>query len=166
LSFSPDGRRLLTTADKVASRVWDVATGLPLTEPIPHEGPMLRAWFLAGRDEILTATHRGVLARFRFWEARAAAPAWLPEMAEALAGRRLDPNGGVHPAPVDVLDRLRNLPRTDRDFYDQWARWYFSNERQTSAVPWGARASRSELIRWSPGVTDLAGSIRTNHSSW
>ena len=70
-TFSPDGRRLVTASgDRFLvrdflvrgsdsrkpgeARVWEVATGRPLTEPIRHERAVLRAWFSADARFLLT----------------------------------------------------------------------------------------------------------------
>jgi WD40 repeat protein len=141
--FSADGTRLLTVADKTESRIWDVATGLPLTEPTPHEGPLLRAWFLPESSEVLTATHRGVLARWSFELAPVPAPSWLPELAEALAGRRLDSEGGIHPAPAEVLGRLHAISlHPSEDYYQRWASRHFGRARADAAT--GLKISTEE----------------------
>ncbi len=36
--FSPDGKRLVTTATNGTVRIWDVRTGKPLSNPLPHWG--------------------------------------------------------------------------------------------------------------------------------
>jgi WD40 repeat protein len=37
--FSPDGKLVLTTADKdYTARLWEAATGKPIGEPVRHEG--------------------------------------------------------------------------------------------------------------------------------
>lgn len=121
LVFSEDGRRLFTSADQVESRLWDVATGLPLTGPVAHEGPMLRGWRAPEGDGFLTVTHRGAMRRILDWSAPGPAPAWLPELAEALAGRRRDADGEVRSAPVDILQRGGDRGAgPSEDFYERW----------------------------------------------
>ncbi|MBX3745648.1 MAG: protein kinase [Verrucomicrobiae bacterium] len=129
VEFSGDGRRLLTVADRDEARIWDVASGLPLTEPMFHGDRMLRGWFLPGDADVVTLTHRAILTRWRFEEPATPAPAWLPELVEALAGRRLHRNGWVEEAPVEVLRRLQaGVLRGEgqEDFFSRWVRRYLA----------------------------------------
>lgn len=105
VDFSRDGRRLLTVADRSQARVWDVATGLPLTAPLHHGERMLRGWFLPDDSGVVTVSHGGTVTR---WSLRAVvdpAPAWLPAVAEALAGRRIRSDGSFESAPMEILRR-------------------------------------------------------------
>jgi len=123
VSFSPDGQRLLTAADRGEACVWDVRTGMPMTEVLNHSDMMLRAWFLPGGDDILTATHRDVVTTWRWDRVPVPAPPWLPDLAEALAGRRLASDGSLIPVLDGTLSRfasdLSALPA--ESLYHSWA---------------------------------------------
>ena len=54
------------------------------------------------------------------------APAWLPELAEAMSGRVQEHSPG--PAILRLRGRLRDLPGDD--FYARWARWFFGEREQ------------------------------------
>lgn len=138
VEFSPDGQRLLTSADGNLARVWDVPTGFPLVEPMVHGGQMLRAWFLPDGEEILTATHQATLHRWRIPRAPAPMPDWLPELAEALAGRRLTEKGDTLPASSSVLRHLAGEAPGEgpQDFYTHWARWFVSERERQPLPPW------------------------------
>jgi serine/threonine protein kinase/WD40 repeat protein len=53
--FSPDGRRLVVCGEDAAARVWDAATGEPLTPPLRHEGTVVHAAFSPDGRCLLTA---------------------------------------------------------------------------------------------------------------
>jgi WD40 repeat protein len=53
--FSPDGRQVVVRGEDTAARVWDTATGEPLTLPLRHEGPVVHAAFSPDGQRLLTA---------------------------------------------------------------------------------------------------------------
>jgi hypothetical protein len=63
--FSPDGRRVLTATDGGAARVWDPATGEPVTNPLVHAAPVVDAAFCPDGRSMVTAA--GSLVRV--WDA-------------------------------------------------------------------------------------------------
>jgi hypothetical protein len=138
VAFSPNGARLLTAADQDEARIWDVRTGLPLTEPVQHADTMLRGWFLPGGNEVATLTHHGKLVQWKVLSAPAPAPSWLPELAEALAGRRVNSHGEWEIASASVLSQIaaRAQGSGRDDYYDQWARWFFVDRIHNPTLPW------------------------------
>jgi tetratricopeptide (TPR) repeat protein len=64
--FSPDGNRILTVSE-TSARVWDAATGQPLTEPLQNNTPVLSAQFSPDGKRIVTATFGGGA---RVWDAQ------------------------------------------------------------------------------------------------
>jgi WD40 repeat protein/serine/threonine protein kinase/tetratricopeptide (TPR) repeat protein len=75
-AFSPDGRRVVTAdgsrnlvgkaAKPAEARVWDVATGRPLTPPLKHEGTVVYAAFSPDGRHVVTASYDGTA---RVWDA-------------------------------------------------------------------------------------------------
>lgn len=106
LAFSESGGRLLTAADQGEVQIWNVAAGLPESGVFTHEGMMLRAWFSPGERQIVTVTHAGEMTRWSPLSAPAPGPAWLPELAEALAGRRMERDGTLYPASPVAFEWL------------------------------------------------------------
>ncbi len=130
--FSPDGLRLLAL-DFHGPRLWDVATGHPLTIHLPHrtlagigfkstsQGPQ----FTPDGNRILVA-HASFEARI--WEAKvppSEIPEWFPEFLEAIAGQQMieEVELPVRTDPQAFLNlRERLLQSEETNFYSDWAR--------------------------------------------
>ena len=55
-SFSPDGRRVVTASYDKTARVWDVATGEPVSEPLRHADSVYDAVFGPDGHRVVTAS--------------------------------------------------------------------------------------------------------------
>src|SRR5262249_40659255 len=54
--FSPDGRRIATASWDQTARVWDAATGTPITPPLQHDRQVWQASFSPDGTILLTAS--------------------------------------------------------------------------------------------------------------
>ncbi len=65
-AFSPDGRHVVTASLDKTARVWDAATGEPVTPPLEHEGEVQYAEFSPDGQRVVTASadHKA-----RIWDA-------------------------------------------------------------------------------------------------
>jgi WD40 repeat protein len=126
--FSPDGRRLATTTSTDKARVWDVRTGLPLTEWLPLSARVEEVYFSEDKRWLVTNYGQG-------WELHLAsepAPAWLSELAEALGGVRITAKRDEEPMAPTVLAAVRKAlalnPGIDR--LTIWAREFIARETE------------------------------------
>ena len=147
VEFSPDGSRLVSGSVDETARLWDAHTGQPLTEPIRHQGDVLFVKFSSdGRWVLSTGGFQGQL-----WESMPAplpVPEWLPDLAEALAGQRVNALGSVVMVPItNVLNIKAQLElKPPSDFYSQWEKWFFAN-RNTRPISPSSPISIPQYVR-------------------
>jgi hypothetical protein len=133
--FSPDGGRVVTASLDGAARVWDAATGRPVSEPLRHGGKVFHARFSPDGQRVLTASADGTA---RVWEVPAAptpAPPGLADLAEALGGLRLDAQRNFAFTGRTAVRNLEESPPAGADFYARFFRWFFADRDQRPASP-------------------------------
>lgn len=169
--FSPDGRRLATTTDSGAVRLWDVTTAQPLTLVLPHPG-VKDVFFTDDGRRLVVASDNGSIYFHDVPLLPQPAPAWLADLAEAVAQRNVDKGGETSRTgalDIAVLQmKLAELPGDDD--YARWVRWFFadratrmasaySNVRMTKAiyqlVALGSLAELEEARRRNPTDTKI-----------
>jgi WD40 repeat protein len=135
--FSPDGLRVVTASSDKTARVWDAQSGKPLAEPLRHEGAVWSAQFSPDGQQVVTASSD---KKARVWDMSLCSgpvPLWLPELAVAVAGKRLSRTGVLDPvAPGEFLSlrkRLSTTPATNS--YTRWARWMCSDRGTRTISP-------------------------------
>lgn len=64
--FSRDGTRVITGSIDRTARVWDAATGLPITPPIPHRAGVSAVQFTPDGRRVATGSSDGAI---QFWDA-------------------------------------------------------------------------------------------------
>jgi WD40 repeat protein len=75
VSFSRDGTRIVTSARDRTARVWDVATGKPITEPMRHADSVQTAAFSPDGTRIVTGSYDHTA---RVWDAATGRPLTQP----------------------------------------------------------------------------------------
>ncbi len=75
LAFSPDGRWVVTASNDCTARVWEAATGQPVSPPLKHQGFVMHTAFSADGRWLVTAS--GVNTA-RVWEAATGQPVSPP----------------------------------------------------------------------------------------
>lgn len=134
--FSPDGKRILTVTERGVARLWDTETGLPLTENLNEPGttgsyrpPSTSARFSPDGQRVVIPCADQTARIFDVPAMPGPAPAWIPQLAEAMAERRLDDEGVMHPVNWTNLLSVASFCQTNQavDFYSRWGRWFFAD---------------------------------------
>src|SRR5207244_3203088 len=89
-SLSPDGRRILTTCwNTQTARVWDAATGHPVTPPLQHHGTVRMAAFSPNARWVVTTSGTGPTSdtELRVWSAETGELVTPPFRQRGIAGR-------------------------------------------------------------------------------
>lgn len=109
-------------------RVWEAPGGLPLSERRMFGARPAGLTSSADWTRFATWTGSPEVLLWNDWHLPTPAPDWLPELAEAIAGRRLKTDQSEEPVGYDTLRtlqaKLAGLPTTNS--WNRWARWYFA----------------------------------------
>jgi len=141
--FSRDGRRILTQTKDDVARVWDVASGLPLTEPLPGHPVGLNIIMSPSTPARFSADNRRVVlpagdntAGWLELPPDEPAPAWLPDLVEAIAGRRWT-GRGPETLPWSDLESARSLlpQNSGGNAWTAWAQWLLADRSTRTLSP-------------------------------
>jgi len=104
-TFSPDGKLIATASTDHVARVWDAASGAPLSPPLYHEDTVTHVAFDPGQLRLATVTAGNLV---RVWELTRAPPALMHEAIERAV---FHPDGNrlltVGPSEVKLWDLHR-----------------------------------------------------------
>ncbi|MCX6872361.1 MAG: hypothetical protein NTW21_00905 [Verrucomicrobia bacterium] len=145
--FSRDGRRIVTAAKDHTVRLWDARTGLALSEPRRHQGRLGGVEFSPDGSWVYLHARSGGC-----WDTApvpSSAPAWLPELAEALAGHQLTRRRTSEPVPEGSLLRLKEelAMQPGDDYHSCWVRWFFADRSTRTISPHSAVAMETKKRR-------------------
>jgi WD40 repeat protein/serine/threonine protein kinase/tetratricopeptide (TPR) repeat protein len=151
--FSPDQRKLLTASDDHSARLWDVRLPLQFMRALSNSASFASMSF-DGRGQ--PDQHRSEVSGTSLNPPQAPVPVpdWLPNLAEAIIGKRV-PLADVDPAipspersnqsprqatnlpPTQTLVELKKstIWNRDTDFYSRWARWLLAEPSSRTLSP-------------------------------
>jgi WD40 repeat protein/serine/threonine protein kinase len=143
-TFSPRESTVMIPFEENTTELWDFSSGQRLSEVFSH-GNGGRCQRRISPDGRLLAVSNSD-GRVAIWEVSPPplpVPRWLPELAEALAGKRFNQKGmleSVQPAELwEVQQRMAAAVSTDvspkSEFYDRWARWFLAEPNRRTVLP-------------------------------
>jgi dipeptidyl aminopeptidase/acylaminoacyl peptidase len=138
--FSPDGKQIVTASGDNTVRVWDAQNGQPLTDPLKHANSVGSAQFSPDGKRIVTASDDGTARVWDIAPSGTGFPDWLLELAEAVAGERLNPQGVLEPTgqdPATVIARIRQQlgQAPGDDDWVVWGRWFLADRATRTISP-------------------------------
>ncbi len=106
-AFSPDGKTVLTGGDDRFARLWDVASGRPVGQPIRHEGVVASVAFsLDGKTLLTGCTDKTA----RLWDAATGQPVGTPlSHGKAVGTVAFSPDGKTFLVGIEGTARLWNI---------------------------------------------------------
>ncbi|MEI8078942.1 MAG: WD40 repeat domain-containing protein, partial [bacterium] len=131
--FDRSGTRILTRSGDGTFRLWQARTGLPLGEPFDVGAKPLA---IATTPDWTTFAACTGGREVRVWEEPPLplpVPDWLPELAEAIAGKRLNTTNNAEqavPAPALPALQARLSALSPTNAWNRWARWYVADPGQ------------------------------------
>jgi WD40 repeat protein/predicted Ser/Thr protein kinase len=125
--FSSDDRVVVTGDDQGNARLWDADSGLPMCGWVHNGRSLKRVHLSADMRRMVSAAESGTVRLSPVAVAPIPAPAWLPELADAITGWRLGNDGTIELVSPDRWQALSSqlTAQLGSDFYTRWARWFF-----------------------------------------
>jgi tetratricopeptide (TPR) repeat protein len=163
---------VVSASDDGTARLWDAASGRPVSEPFVHRDKVVSAHFSPDGRHVLTASRDQSASVWdvppvfpntqrarRPGEKTDQSPAlFLADLTDAVIGKRVDSQGALESVSTtldEVQQRLSRLPR-DADF-TRWLEWFFADRSLRTISPYSQ-------VRMPDYVWSQAND--TNYASW
>ena len=136
--ISRDGKWIMTAARGGTARIWDALTGKEVVHPMGSRGGQLYNWAFSPDARWVAAASLDGRKAF-VWHAAtiaAEAPPWLADLAEAVSGLQLTPQGTLEPSrrdPEDMRQTLRKL--VGDDDLSRLGRWFVADSAGRGISP-------------------------------
>jgi tetratricopeptide (TPR) repeat protein len=127
--FSSDGQRVFTASEDGTVRLWDARTGLPRSGPFKLKKGICCAQLSPDDHWLAISCSDWTLTVVEPVSAPPPAPSWLPELAETVAGNKLNSQRRFQSVPVsEVLGLKARLGETSAaDSSLAWACWFLAD---------------------------------------
>ena len=106
--FSRDGSNVVTACSDGFCRIWDAHSGLLKFEPFRHETAVECAEISPDGRHLIAASATSAFL-WKLPQATVPLPDWFLELAESLAGSRLDDRNGIEKVPSDNYFNARAI---------------------------------------------------------
>jgi WD40 repeat protein len=142
VKWSPDGKLLATICTDGSARIWSPFSGHLAAEPFSHQKgkEIRRVGFSPDGRRFLTASYDGTM---KIWELSylhppVPAPGWLPDLAEALGGKRIGGKEVPETVPGGSFQNAKQRiaqAREQDDYYARWAKWMIEDRLKRPVKP-------------------------------
>lgn len=128
-------------------QLWDVASGLPLTLPLPHSGRVSQIGWSQDGQRLYVCIFKTAIFVYDFPALGTPSPTWLPELAEAVAVMRIEADDATTRSGVLPVATVREqrLETAADDHWGRWLRWFFA-DRSTRKASAFSEWSTEEMI--------------------
>jgi tetratricopeptide (TPR) repeat protein len=135
--FCPQSSRVVTASEDGTVRIWDGRTGQALSGAFTHPQRVNDAMFSPGGGQLLIACQLRFGAIWDVPTFAASAPAWLPLLAETVAGQRLNTDESIEPIPVTEFLRLKQAlaHRSTTEPGGRWLAWFLADRSERTLGP-------------------------------
>lgn len=127
-TFDSTGRRLATSSMDGRIRLWDAQSGQLLCPPTERGASAGCVAFSRDGERVAAGARDGTVRFYETPQLSIPAPDWLPQLAEALIGQRVNAQETFDFVPANELEQLRqritDLPASDP--HVRWARRFFA----------------------------------------
>ena len=134
--FGPGDRHVLTACTDGTACVWDISASQPVWVSPTSVGQVSDASFNQDGTRIAVAS-AAACQLYDFVPVALPAPAWLADLAEAVAGQRADVERGIEPVAWDQFFQLQALARTKAASHplSAWLQWFLADRSQRQITP-------------------------------
>jgi len=151
ICFSPNGKLVLAGDRSGTTKLWDIETGQLVTDPVRHSAHVCAVRFHPHGIRYVSAPYNAEVELRELPPFEETPPDWLPALAEAVAGIRLNDAGAFETLGRQDLRQVKSLIASDdheseaTGFYERWSSWFFADRGQRLVAPFGSLNVQQEI---------------------